>query len=237
MAPLMTEIAQEFEKQTGQRVDVQSGGSGRGIHDVLSGLAQIGMSSRALTADEASAGLMAHTMAWDGIVLIVHRSNGVHELTDQQVRAIYRGQIDKWKAVDGLEQRITVVNKAEGRSTLTLFLEHFGLAGSEVKASLVAGENQQVILSVAGNSGAIGYVSIGAAVAAAADGVAIKLLPLGGVIASVDNVRNGSYPLRRELNLVTRGQVPPMARQFIQSTQSRGVNAIVEAYHFVPVSQ
>lgn len=236
MAPLIAEVAMSFEAESGQRVDVQSGGSGRGIHDVLNGLAQIGMSSRALTGEEEAAGLIAHTVAWDGIVLIVNRANPVSELTRQQVRAIYRGEVDKWQMPGGTDQPITVVNKAEGRSTLTLFLEHFGLDNSEVKADLVAGENQQVILSVAGNPGAIGYVSIGAAEEAVNDGTALKLLPLEGVEASVENVQNGRYPLRRPLNLVTKGEPSPLARQFIDMTQSRATNAVVKAHHFVPVS-
>lgn len=236
MAPLIAEVSLSFEKQSGQRVDVQSGGSGRGINDVLTGLAQIGMSSRALTEEEKSAGLVAHTVAWDGIALIVNRANAVSELTRQQVRAIYRGERDTWQAVGIASQPITVVNKAEGRSTLTLFLEYFGLDNSEVRADLVAGENQQVILSVAGNPGAIGYVSIGAAEEGVNDDTALKLLPLEGIKASVENVQNGRYPLRRQLNLITKGEPSPMAQRFIHMAQSRAINAVIKAHHFVPVS-
>lgn len=236
MAPLIADIAPLFEQRSGTRVDVQSGGSGRGINDTLNGLAEIGMSSRALTDEEVSLGLVAHTIAWDGIALIVHRDNPLAALSREQVRAIYRGEVGSWQQLGGAEQTITLINKAEGRSTLTLFLEYFDLQNPEVKADLVAGENQQVILSVAGNPGAIGYVSIGAAEEAVSGGLAIKPLPLGGVAASVETVLSGRYPLCRELNLVTLGEPSGMAQQFIELVQSQPLHAVIKAHHFVPAA-
>ena len=74
IAPLMTEIGQRFEtRHPGVRVDVQSGGTSRGIQDVRGGLAAIGMVSRALNADERD--LTAHAIARDGIAMIVHADN------------------------------------------------------------------------------------------------------------------------------------------------------------------
>jgi phosphate transport system substrate-binding protein len=237
MAPLITDMAELFEKQAGVRVDVQSGGSGRGINDTLTGLAQIGMSSRALTSDEVESGLVAHTIAWDGIAVIVHKDNPLAELDREQIRSIYRGEARNWHELGGANQAITVINKAEGRSTLTLFLEYFDMEGAEVKANLVAGENQQVILSVAGNPGAIGYVSIGAAEVAANQGESIRLLPLAGVPASVAAVRTGEYPLRRELNLVTLGTPSPTAATFLEMMQMAALHAVITAHHFVPASR
>lgn len=237
MAPLITDMAELFETQAVVRVDVQSGGSGRGINDTLNGLAQIGMSSRALTPDEVESGLVAHTIAWDGIAVIVHKDNPLAELDSEHIRSIYRGEVRNWDELGGAKQAITVINKAEGRSTLTLFLDYFGLDNSEVRADLVAGENQQVILSVAGNPGAIGYVSIGAADVAANQGESIRLLPLAGVPASVAAVRAGEYPLRRELNLVTLGTPSPMAKEFLEMAQRASLHPVIKAHHFVPASR
>lgn len=236
MAPLIADMALLFETQAEVRVDVQSGGSGRGINDTRNGLAQLGMSSRALTHEEMVSGLVAHTIAWDGIAIIVHKDNPVAELGREKIRAIYRGEIRNWHQLGGADQAITVINKAEGRSTLTLFLEYVDLDNAEVKADLVAGENQQVILSVAGNPGAIGYVSIGAAEVSANQGEGIRLLPLDGVSASVETVRTGEYPLRRELNLVTLGAPLPMAAAFLNMVQLESLHPVLEAHHFVPAS-
>lgn len=232
VAPLVLEIAKRFESRNpGVRIDVQSGGSSRGIADARSGVAQIGMVSRALKPSESD--LESHTIAMDGVALIVHRSNPVTRLTDDQVRAIYRGEIRDWSEVGGPRRPITVVNKAEGRSTLELFLQHFGLENAAIRAQVVIGENQQGIKTVAGNPGAIGYVSIGTADYEAAHGAAIRLLPMADVAATVEAVRAGRFPLSRPLNLVTRGQPGALARRFIEFARSPAVDDLIRAQYFV----
>jgi phosphate transport system substrate-binding protein len=129
-----------------------------------------------------------------------------------------------------------VVNKAEGRSTLELFLEHFGLEGTDVQADTVIGDNEQGIKTVAGDPNSVGYVSIGTAEYNAADGVPIKLLPAGGIEASTENVRNGTFPISRPLNLVTESQPEGLRKEFIDFAQSNDVQDLVEEQFFVPVA-
>lgn len=234
VAPLAQEIGQRFEAaHPGIRVDVQTGGSSRGIADSRAGTADIGMVSRALKADETD--LTAHTIALDGICVILHATNPIESLSDDQVRSIYRGETTRWNAAGGNDSSITVVNKAEGRSTLELFLAYYGLKSDEIQASVVIGDNEQGIKTVSTNPDAIGYVSIGAAEFAALDGVPIKLLPLGGVAPSTENLKNGTYPLSRPLNLVTKGAPGAVARQFIDFAQSAEVNDLITGLYYVPL--
>lgn len=236
VAPLAAEIAERYEDEHPDvRIDVQTGGSSRGISDTRRGLADIGMVSRALKEGERD--LTPHLIARDGICMILHRENPLSELTEQQVIAIYRGQIENWKELGGPDAGIVVVHKAEGRSTLELFLEHFGLENSEVQPDVVIGDNQQGIKTVIGNPSAIGYVSIGAAEYEAGQGAPLKLLPLQGVAASIENVRNGSFPLSRELNLVTNGDPSAPAKEFIGFARSAAVNDLIEGLYFVPVAK
>jgi phosphate transport system substrate-binding protein len=236
VAPLALEMAKRFEKlNPSVRVDVQSGGSSRGINDARSGLADIGMASRALKSDEKD--LMSHTIALDGIGIILNGKNPIKTLTATQIKAIYTGQITNWKALGGKDEPIAVVNKAEGRSTLELFLLYFALKNSEIKAQVVIGDNQQGIKTVAGNSGSIGYVSIGTAEFEEAQGTRIKLLPMEGINASVTSVRNRTFPLSRPLNLVTKGVPSGLVKQFIDFARSEKNNDLVEAQFFVPVTR
>jgi phosphate transport system substrate-binding protein len=150
IAPLALEIGKRFEQQNkGVRVDVQTGGSSRGVSDARSGLAQIGMVSRPLKPEEND--LTAFPIAQDGVCMIIHKSNPVSGLTNEQIKDIYTGKITNWKQVGGKDATITVANKAEGRSTLDLFLGFFGLKNSEIKAQVVVGDNLQDIKTVAGN--------------------------------------------------------------------------------------
>ena len=236
VAPLAAEIGKRFETlNPGVRVDVQTGGSSRGVNDARSGLADIGMASRALNAGETD--LKSFSIARDGIGVIVHRDNPIQALSEEQITAIYTGKITDWKDAGGKAGRITVVNKAEGRSTLELFLSYFKLRNSDIKAQAIIGDNQQGIKTVAGNPGAIGYVSVGAAEFEAGQGAPIKLLPLNGVAASVENVRNGSFPLARPLNLVTKGDPSGLAGEFIAFARSKDVHDLVEAQFFVPLAE
>jgi phosphate transport system substrate-binding protein len=235
IAPLALEIAKRYEQQhPGVRIDVQTGGSTRGIIDVRRGLADIGMVSRRLNTAEQD--LTAYTIAQDGISLIVHATNPVTSLSDQQIIRIYRGEITNWSALGGPDKAITVVNKAEGRSTLALFLDYFKLKNSQIKAQVIIGDNQQAIKTVARNAGAIAYVSIGTAEYEQSVGTAIKRLPMSGIDAATLTVRQGSYPLSRELNLVIRGRQNALAQDFIHYARSPAVHDLIEAQYFVPVS-
>lgn len=235
IAPLVTVIAQAFESaHPGVKIDVQAGGSSRGVADVRQGLAGLGMVSRALKAEERD--LAATTIAHDGIAMIVHRDNPVAALTGGQIVAIYTGKVRNWKEVGGPDALITVVNKAEGRSTLELFLGHFKLETPAIRADVVIGDNQQGIKTVAGNPQAIGYVSIGTAEFEARHGTPIRLLPLDGVEASTAHVAQGDFPLSRPLNLVYRGELNGVAREFVAFATSLEVHNLVTGQNFVPLA-
>lgn len=232
VAPLAAEMAKRYEKlHPNVRIDVQMGGSSRGINDARMGLADIGMISRALKPAEQD--LTAVLIAMDGIGIILHKSNRVTGLSDAQIIDIYTGKIRNWQQVGGVDLPITVVNKAEGRSTLELFLHHFSLKNSQIKAQVVIGDNQQGIKTVAGNPGAIGYVSIGTAEYEETRGTPIKLLPMSGEPATVEAVARGHYPLSRKLNLVVKNPPEGLIKDFITFAQSPDVEDLIEAQFFV----
>lgn len=234
IAPLALEIAKRFEERHPDvRIDVQTGGSSRGISDAKSGLADIGMASRRLKDGEIE--LTAHAIAQDGVCMILHASNVVASLTDDQVRAIYLGEIENWSEVGGEDAPITVVNKAAGRATLEVFTKHFGLDEKEIQADVIVGDNEQGIKTVAGNPDSIGYVSIGTAEYSAGSDVAIKLLPANGITASTASVGSGSFPIGRPLNLVTFGEVSKLQRAYIDFCRSAEVHDLVTGLYFVPV--
>jgi phosphate transport system substrate-binding protein len=236
VAPLASEVAKQFETlHPGVRIDVQTGGSSRGVADARRQLADIGMVSRDLKSEEQD--LLAFTIARDGIGIIVHRDNPVASLSDDQIIAIYTGRIENWEDAGGTDAEITVVNKAEGRSTLELFLSYFKLENTDIQADVVIGDNEQGIKTVAGNPNAIGYVSIGTAEYDATHGVAISLLPLGDVVASIENVRNGTFPLSRPLNLVTKSEPEGLAKEFIEFARSPAAHDIVKEQYFVPLAE
>lgn len=236
VAPLASEIGKRFEKEhPGIRVDVQTGGSSRGIADARRGLADIGMVSRALKDDEKD--LFAFTIAQDGISMILHADNPLERLSRSDVIKIYTGRITNWKALGGKDAPITVVNKAEGRSTLELFTAFLKISNRDIQADVVIGDNAQGIKTVAGNANAIGYVSVGAAEYDAATGVPIKLLPISEAVTAIKTTHQESFLLTRPLNLVTTAPPEGIVAAFIDFSRSSRIIPIIEEQHFVPVTE
>ncbi|MBW4637124.1 MAG: phosphate ABC transporter substrate-binding protein [Gloeocapsa sp. UFS-A4-WI-NPMV-4B04] len=236
VAPLAAEIAKLYEAEhSGVRIDVQSGGSSRGIADARQGVADVGMVSRSLKDNEKD--LQTFTIAKDGISIIVNNANPIKRLTDKQIVDIYTDKINNWKQVGGIDAPITVVNKAEGRSTLELFAEHFKIDTKNIKADVVIGDNEQGIKTVGGNPNAVGYVSIGSGEYAATHQTPIKLLPVEGIAASITNVTNGTFPISRPLNLVTKTTPTGLQKDFIDFARSQQVQDIVKEQYFVPAAQ
>ena len=234
VAPLLSDIAKAYESSHSQiRIDVQTGGSSRGISDLRKGLNDIGMVSRKLKDSESD--LNSFLIAKDGLAIITHKNNPVKELSPEQIVSIYTGKIKNWRKLGGKDLPIVVVNKAEGRSTLEIFLKYFKLKNSQIEASVVIGDNEQGIKTVSKNPYAIGYVSIGTAEYNASVGVPIQLLPLNSVKASVENVENGTYPLARELNLVTKSKPEGNIKLFLDYVLSKKSLSFVEEHYFVPV--
>jgi phosphate transport system substrate-binding protein len=234
IAPLAAEIAKRFEKtHPSVKIDVQTGGSSRGVKDTREGLAQIGMVSRKLNDDEKE--LKFYTIALDGVSMILHKNNPVKLLTSEQIIKIYKGEIKNWKEVGGKDAPITVVNKAEGRSTLELFMHYFKIKNSEIKAAVVIGDNAQGIKTVSGNINSIGYVSIGTAESAILDKTPIKLLPMDGIAATTENVKNGSFPISRPLNLITKTEPTGAIKEYIQFAITKEVNDLILDQYFVPL--
>lgn len=236
IAPLMSELAKVYEADhPGARIDVQSGGSSRGVTDVRQGTARLGMVSRELKPDESDLGKLL--IAKDGLALIVHKSNPVSALSKEQVVGIYTGSITNWKQVGGQDQPISVVSKAEGRSTLEIFSHYFGVKYKDIKAQVVIGDNQQGIQTVSVTPAGIGYVSIGTAEYEAAHGASIRLISLDGQVPSTQAVAQGSYPITRELNLVFKPEHAAELKDLLAAASSDKARAIITGQFFVPTSR
>ena len=238
VAPLAAEIAKRFEGEHPEvRIDVQTGGSSRGIANALSGVADLGMASRALKTDEEEQGLIGHRLAVDGVSIIVNSENAIEGLTRQQVVQLFTGEITNWSDLGGSDAEVVIVNKAEGRATLEVFLNHFELKNEQIQADVVVGDNQHGIKTVAGNPLAIGYVSIGAAQSEADLGTPIRLVPVDGVEPTAANVASGKFEVTRPLLIVSKGEPTGLAAAFLEYAMSPAVHDLIKAQGFETVAQ
>jgi phosphate transport system substrate-binding protein len=235
MAPLMSEIAERFESKNGKvRVDIQTGGSSRGIADAMRGLADIGMSSRALYEKEKES-LVTHTMALDAVAFVVHATNSIDSLSSQNVLDIFQGKIKNWKELGGQDLAVVVVNRAKGRSEYDLVTKSLGISPASIKADVIAGENQQCVKVVSNNPGAISYLSAGTAQFESENGTSIKLAKLDEVAPSLSNIRSGKYPIVRPLVLLVRESPQSQVNSFLKFALSSEVHDLVKGQSFVPL--
>jgi phosphate transport system substrate-binding protein len=189
--PVAEKWAHAYERQRPSlAVTVQGGGSTAGVRAALSGAAQVGLSSRALTSQEMRA-LRSVVVARDGIALVVHPSNPLRSLSLQQVEHIYAGTFRRWSSVGGSGASITAITREEGSGTRAAF-QALVMPGSRIAASaLVQDSTGAVRQMVSSDPAAIGYISIGLVDAS------VKALALDGVTATEATIDAGQYPLVR----------------------------------------
>lgn len=172
-------------------------GSGSGIEAVGKGSCDIGLASRDLTDEEKSSGLKQTTIALDGIGMIVNPQNGVEDLSLDQIAKIYTGEITNWKDVGGADGQIVVIGREAASGTRDGFETITGTK-EKCKYAQELTSTGDVVQTVAGNPNAIGYASI-------ADlNDSVKAIKVGGVAPSEDTVKDGSYKIQRDFNLITK---------------------------------
>ena len=100
VTPVMEKLAEAYKEiNADANISVQQTDSTTGAESTISGVYDIGMCSRELTDDEKDAGLTPTTIAIDGIAVIVNKNNSVDNLTSEQIKEIYTGEITEWADV------------------------------------------------------------------------------------------------------------------------------------------
>jgi phosphate transport system substrate-binding protein len=213
-------------------ITVQGGGSSVGIKSVSTGVTDIGMSSRELTSSEASV-LEQHVIAYDGIAIVCHPDNDVSGLTREQIKDIFHGDITNWQQVGGSDQDIHVVSREEGSGTRTTFEKQImsDILGPMITSQAVLqSSNGAVRTVVAGDSNAIGFVSI------VFVDETVKALEVDGVAAIQQNVENGIYDIKRPLLMLTRGEAKGNIKLFLEyCLGSEGQRIVTEEYVPSPI--
>lgn len=220
-----------MEKYDGAAFTYNPTGSGSGIAAVREGRCDIGLSSRALTAEEEQ-DLTGTTLALDGIVLVVNPANPVNDLSVEQIAKLYTGEIANWSEVGGNDGPVVLIGREAGSGTRDGFETVTGTKDQcKYRQELTA--TGDVITTVSQNPNAIGYASL----AALSDKV--KALTVEGVTASEKSVQDGSYKVQRPFVLVTRrdGKLSEGAQTFFDFAFSDEAEPIIIQSGVVPLKK
>ncbi|HJG23004.1 MAG TPA: phosphate ABC transporter substrate-binding protein PstS [Enterococcus durans] len=234
LQPLVETAAESYQTENpGKFINVQGGGSGTGLSQVQSGAVDIGNSD--LFAEEKSgidaSALVDHRVAVVGITPIVNKGVGVKDISMENLRKIFTGEITNWKEVGGKDQPVVILNRASGSGTRSTF-EKWVLDGETAIRAQEQDSSGMVRQIVADTPGAISYVAF----SYVTDDVAT--LSIDGVAPKDENVTTNKWTIWAYEHMYTKSQPKELTKEFLEYILSDDVqNNIVGALGYIPVSK
>ena len=239
VGPIAKAFAEYFmAENTDVNVSVSESGSGNGAKSLINGVCDIADMSRFMKEKEFKAAVandimpVAHVVAVDGIAIVVHPSNRVKNLTVEQIKQIYAGQITNWSQVGGPDMKIVKVGRDTNSGTYETF-ESLVMKEERVSGDTeTAASNGQIRARVQSTKAAVGYLGLGFIDRTVKSLMVNDIEPTRGTIAS------GVYPIARPLFMFTNGypKLGTPLHAFITLHLSEKGQEIVEGIGFVPVT-
>ena len=219
------------EVEPGVTVSYDPTGSGAGITGATDKTLDIGLSSRALK-DEEKNDVDGTVIALDGIAIIVSKDSKVEDLTVDQLKQMFTGEITNWSEVGGDDGEIVLIGREAGSGTRDGFESIVDVKDACQYAQELTATGA-VISAVEANPLAIGYASLSAV------GDTVKKVTVGGVECSEDTVKDGSYEVQRPFVFVTNKSVAlsEQAQAFFDFATSTDAADLIRTAGAVPVNE
>ncbi|KGR76648.1 phosphate ABC transporter substrate-binding protein [Ureibacillus sinduriensis] len=231
VGPLAEKLAHKYAEQNNTNIEINQIGSSAGITNAISGVSEIGMSSRDLKEEERANKLNEVVIAYDGIVVVTHPSNKVKDLTLEQVKQIFTGKVTNWKEFGGDDMEIVVVSREDGSGSRDAFQEIVDYSsGQLIKNAIIASGNGNIKTTVANNKHAVGFISFEYI------DDSISTIDINGVEATADNVLEQKYKLSRPFLFVFKeGQLSEAGQRFIDFILSQDGQSIAAEAGAIPI--
>jgi len=223
-------------KNPGVNITVSESGSGNGAKSLVNAACDVASMSRAMKSSEIKAAKDAgvlpieNVVAMDGLVIVVHPSNPVADLTLDKLRAIYTGKITNWKELGGPDRPIVVVSRDTNSGTYETF-ETMVMKGEKMGGKTeYMGSNGAIRQKVMSTEAAIGYVGL-------AFTESVKALTVNTVVASHETTLDKTYPIARALYMYTNGRPKAGSHlaNYIGLAKTEQGMRIIEDIGFVPL--
>ena len=229
------------------QIAVTGGGSGTGIAALINGTVDMANASRPIKGEERTAAEgngvepVEHVVALDAIAVVVHPGNPVDGLTIPELSDIFAGKITNWQEVGGEDRPIVLLSRESNSGTHVFFLEEVvrqGRSDDETLFSpdtLLMPSSEGISAEVRQNPNAIGYDGLGYVTA---DQKVVAVAVADGqpyVLPAIDTVKDGSYPIARDLYVYTIGQPQGAILAYLEWIMGPEGQEIVKELGFVPL--
>jgi phosphate transport system substrate-binding protein len=202
--PIAQKVAEAYMKENpGTSISISGGGSGNGIKAIIDGTTDVADSSRFIKDKEVALAVqkgvypVPFAVAYDCIIPVVHPSNPVKDLSLDQLKAIYKGEIKNWKEAGGDDRKIVVVSRDTSSGTYEVWEGKVMKKERVFPGALLQASNGAVAQAVAKNKNAIGYIGIGYL------NDSVKATTVNGIVGTPETTLDGTFPISRPLYMFT----------------------------------
>ncbi|ENZ01717.1 phosphate binding protein [Clostridium thermobutyricum] len=243
MLPLMESSIEKYKEVNKDAViNAQAGGSGTGLSQVLEGAVDIGNSdvfAKDKLGEEKEKELVDHKVIAQGFGVVVNKEAGVTNLTKDQIKKIFKGEIKNWKEVGGNDEEILLIHRPESSGTRATFTEKILDGDKDLENDSLGAtqdSNGAVLNTMKKHKGGISYVALTYMRTDEAKG-ALNLVSIDGVEATSENIEEGKYDFWSWGHMYTKGEAKGLTKDFIDFVGSDKNSEVIEELGLIKGSE
>jgi phosphate transport system substrate-binding protein len=240
LQPLAEQAGKSFtEKYPDAIINIQGGGSGTGLTQVMQGAVDIGnsdISAEDKLKPEFANQLVDHKVCAVGFGVVVNNKVKIDNITKEELIKIFTGEIKNWKEVGGEDIPIAVINRPKSSGTRATFKKYALEGRDEVQGKVLTQDSSGAVQkTIQSNEGAIGYLASSFLYQNLAKSQ-LKLMKIDGVEMSKENISNGSYKIWSYEHMYTKGEPKGLTKMFLDYMVSKEVEPVIEKLGYIPTS-